>query len=103
MNSNYDFMNKNITIQPLEDRVLIEPIQKEERTPAGIIIPETAKEKPRQGMVVAVGPGKKDEPMQVKKDDMVLYGEYSGTELKWDDKRYLIMRSSEIYAILGKA
>lgn len=96
-------MNTKIKIQPLGERVLIEPIEQEQVTPSGIIIPETAKEKPRQGVVVAVGNGKTDEPIEVKTGDTVLYGEYSGTEVKWEDKRYLIMRASEIYAIIHTA
>jgi chaperonin GroES len=87
-------------IQPLADRVLIEPAAAEEKTIGGIIIPDTAKEKPQKGVVVAVGPGKKDEPMTVKKGDTVLYGKYSGTEISLDGKTYLIMKESDIYATL---
>ena len=87
-------------IQPLADRVLIKPAPAEEKTVGGIIIPDTAKEKPQKGTVVAVGPGKKDEPMTVKKGDTVLYGKYSGTEVSIDGKNYLIMKESDIYATL---
>lgn len=89
-----------IEIKPLADRVIIEPAPAETKTTSGIIIPDTAKEKPQRGKVVAVGPGKKNEPMNVKNCDEVLYGKYSGTELKWKDKDYLIMRESDILAIL---
>ncbi|MFA5574890.1 MAG: co-chaperone GroES [Brumimicrobium sp.] len=87
------------TFKPLADRVLIEPIAAEEKTAGGIYIPDTAKEKPLQGTVVAVGNGKKDEPMTVKKGDIVLYGQYSGTEIKIDGKKHLIMKESDIYGI----
>ncbi len=89
-----------IKIQPLEDRVVIEPASAEEKTSGGIIIPDTAKEKPQKGKVVAVGKGKKDEPMTVKVGDEVLYGKYSGTELSIDGKDYIIMRESDIYAVV---
>lgn len=87
-------------LKPLADRVLIEPAPAEEKTASGIIIPDTAKEKPLKGKVVAVGPGKEDAPMTVKAGDNVLYGQYSGTEIKMDGKTYLIMRESDIYGIL---
>jgi len=87
-------------LKPIADRVLIEPVPAEVKTASGIIIPDTAKEKPLKGKVIAVGPGKEDEKMTVKKDDMVLYGQYSGTEIKLDGKTYLIMRESDIYGIL---
>lgn len=87
-------------LKPLADRVLIEPAPAEEKTASGIIIPDTAKEKPLQGTVIAVGPGKKDEPMTVKAKDKVLYGQYSGTEIKLEGKSYLIMRESDIYGII---
>jgi chaperonin GroES len=87
-------------VKPLADRVFIEAAPAEEKTAFGIIIPDTAKEKPQKGTVVAVGPGKKDEPMSVKVGDAVLYGKYSGTELTVDGKEYLIMRESDIYAIV---
>jgi chaperonin GroES len=90
----------NINIKPLADRVLVEPAAAEEKTASGIIIPDTAKEKPQKGNVVAVGTGKKDEPLTVKVGDSVLYGKYSGTEITVDGKEYLIMRESDIYAIV---
>ena len=89
-----------VKIKPLADRVLVEPAQAEEKTAGGIIIPDTAKEKPQKGTVVAVGPGKKDEPMTVKIGDVVLYGKYSGAELTIDGGNYLIMRESDIVAII---
>jgi chaperonin GroES len=90
-----------INLKPLSDRVIVEPAPAEEKTPGGIIIPDTAKEKPQKGTVVAVGPGKKDEPMTVKVGDIVLYGKYAGTEINIDGKEYLIMRESDIYAIIS--
>lgn len=90
----------NVNIKPLADRVLVEPAAAEEKTASGIIIPDTAKEKPQKGKVVAVGNGKKDEPLTVKTGDTVLYGKYSGTELTVDGQDYLIMRESDIYAVL---
>lgn len=90
-----------MTIKPLADRVLIEPAAAEEKTIGGIIIPDTAKEKPLQGKVVATGNGTKDEEMVVKEGDTVLYGKYAGTELEYDGKKYLVMRQSDILAILG--
>ncbi len=87
-------------LKPLADRVLIEAAPAEEKTASGIIIPDTAKEKPLQGKVIAVGPGKKDEPMTLKEGDTVLYGQYSGTEIKIDSSSYLIMRESDVYGIL---
>lgn len=90
----------SVNIKPLADRVLVEPNAAEETTASGIIIPDTAKEKPQKGTVVAVGDGKKDEPMTVKVGDAVLYGKYSGTELSLEDKDYMIMRESDILAIL---
>ncbi|MDT8393747.1 MAG: co-chaperone GroES [Bacteroidales bacterium] len=89
-----------MNIKPLADRVIIEPSAAEEKTAGGIIIPDTAKEKPQKGVVVAVGPGKKDEPLTVKEGDKVLYGKYSGTEINFGDKEYLIMRESDIVAII---
>ena len=89
------------TLQPLADRVLIEPTPAEEKTASGIIIPDAAKEKPLKGTVVAVGNGKKDEPMTVKKGDSVLYGQYSGTEIKLDGTTYLIMKEADIYGIFN--
>jgi chaperonin GroES len=85
--------------KPLADRVLVEPAPAEQKTASGIIIPDTAKEKPLKGTVIAAGKGKKDEPMNVKVGDEVLYGQYSGTEIKLDGKSLLIMRESDIYGI----
>lgn len=90
----------SLNIKPLADRVLIEPVEAETTTAAGIIIPDNAKEKPQKGKVVAVGNGTKDEPMTVKSGDTVLYGKYAGTELKFEGKDYLIMRESDILAIV---
>ena len=89
-----------VKIKPLADRVLVAPQAAEERTASGIIIPDTAKEKPQRGTVVAAGPGTKDEKMEVKVGDVVLYGKYSGTELTISNKDYLIMRQSDILAII---
>lgn len=89
-----------VNVRPLSDRVLIKPAEMEQKTASGIIIPDTAKEKPMRGEVVAVGPGKKDEPMSVKVGDQVLYGKYSGTEIAIDGVDYLIMRENDIYAII---
>lgn len=89
-----------INIKPLADRVLIEPMEAETKTASGIYIPDTAKEKPQQGKVVAVGPGTKDEKLTVKVGDTVLYGKYSGTELKLEGSDYLMMRESDILAII---
>jgi len=93
-------MAKKLNITPLHDRVIVKPAPAEEKTAGGIIIPDTAKEKPQRGTVVAAGPGKKDEPMTVKAGDTVLNGKYSGTEFKYEGKDYLIMREDEIYAVL---
>ncbi len=90
----------SINIKPIADRVVIEAAPAEEKTASGIIIPDTAKEKPVQGTVVAVGAGKKDEPTTVKVGDKVLYGKYAGTEITVEGKELLIMRESDIYAIL---
>ena len=90
----------SVNVQPLQDRVLVEPAAAENVTAGGIIIPDTAKEKPAKGTVVAVGPGKKDEPLTVKVGDEVLYGKYSGTELSVSGADYLIMKESDIYAII---
>lgn len=89
-----------VSIKPLADRVLVQPSAAEEKTAGGIIIPDTAKEKPQRGKVVAVGSGKKDEPMTVKVGDSVLYGKYSGTEITIDGDDFLIMRESDIFAVL---
>lgn len=90
----------NVNIKPLADRVLVQPAAAEEKTASGLYIPDTAKEKPQKGTVVAVGNGKKDEPLTVQVGDTVLYGKYSGTELNVDGKDFLIMRESDIFAIL---
>ena len=90
-----------MNIRPLADRVLIKPAAAEEKTLGGIIIPDSAKEKPLKGEIVAVGNGTKDEEMVVKVGDNVLYGKYSGTELEHDGKKYLIMRQSDVLAVLG--
>jgi len=89
-----------VKIKPLADRVLVEAAAAEDKTAGGIIIPDTAKEKPQKGTVVAVGPGKKDEPMTVKVGDNVLYGKYAGTEITIDGENYLIMRESDIVAVI---
>ena len=89
----------SISFKPLADRVLIEPAPAEQMTASGIIIPDSAKEKPLKGKVVAAGNGKTDEPMSVKVGDEVLYGQYSGTEIKLDGTTYLIMREADIYGI----
>jgi chaperonin GroES len=89
-----------VNIKPLADRVIVRPAESEEKTKGGIIIPDTAKEKPQKGTVVAVGKGKKDEPMTVKEGDSVLYGKYSGTEINIEGEDYLIMRESDIFAIV---
>jgi chaperonin GroES len=93
-------MAKKVNITPLHDRVIVKPAAAEEKTAGGIIIPDTAKEKPQRGTVVAAGPGKKDEPVTVKSGDMVLYGKYSGTEISIEGVDYLIMRESDILAIV---
>lgn len=90
----------SVNIKPLADRVLVQPEAAEEKTAGGIIIPDTAKEKPQRGKVVAVGNGKPDEPMTVKVGDSVLYGKYSGTELAVEGVDYLMMRESDILAIV---
>lgn len=89
-----------ISVKPLADRVLVEPAPAEQTTASGIIIPDTAKEKPQKGKIVAVGAGKKDEPLTVNVGDTVLYGKYAGTELSIEGGDYLIMRESDIFAIL---
>ena len=89
-----------VSIKPLADRVLIEPAAAEEKTASGIIIPDTAKEKPQRGSVVAIGTGKKDEPLTVKVGDTVLYGKYAGQEITVECKDYMIMKESDIFAIL---
>ncbi|WP_372472571.1 co-chaperone GroES [Capnocytophaga sp. ARDL2] len=91
----------SVNIKPLADRVIIEPAPAETQTASGIIIPDTAKEKPQKGTVVAVGNGKKEESLTVKVGDVVLYGKYAGTDLKYEGKDYLIMREEELLAIIG--
>jgi chaperonin GroES len=89
-----------MNVTPLKDRVLVEPALAEEKTAGGIIIPDTAKEKPQKGIIVAAGLGKKDEPLTVKVGDTVLYGKYSGTEVVIEGKTYLIMREDDIYMVV---
>jgi len=94
-----------LNLKPLADRLVVEPIEREEVTASGIYVPETAKEKPQEGKVVASGPGRRDEdgervPMDVKEGDRVLYAKYAGTEIKLEDKKYLILKESDILAIL---
>jgi chaperonin GroES len=97
-----------IKLKPLGDRVVVEPLEQEEKTASGIILPETAKERPQEGKVVAVGPGKLDEngksrlPMDVKVGDTVLFAKYAGTEIKLGDKKVLILRESDLMAIVEK-
>ncbi len=90
-----------MNIKPLADRVLVEPKEAETKTASGLYIPDTAKEKPQQGTVIAVGGGKQDEPMELKVGDVVLYGKYSGTEINSEGKDYLMMRQSDVMAIIG--
>ncbi len=90
----------SVNVKPLADRVLVEPVAAETTTASGIIIPDTAKEKPMKGKIVAAGPGKPEEPMTVKVGDVVLYGKYAGTELNVEGKDFLIMRESDIFAIV---
>ena len=90
----------NFSMKPLADRVVVEAAAAEEKTAGGIIIPDTAKEKPQRGTVMAVGTGKKDEPMTCKVGDTVLYGKYAGTEVTWEGKDYLIMREADIFCIV---
>ena len=93
-------MDKKLSIKPLHDRVIVKADAAEEKTAGGIIIPDTAKEKPQRGKVMAAGPGKKDEPTTVKPGDSVLYGKYGGTEITVDGVDYLIMRETDILAVL---
>ncbi|MDR3184941.1 MAG: co-chaperone GroES [Prevotellaceae bacterium] len=87
-------------IRPLADRVLVEPAEAEEKTASGLYIPDTAKEKPQRGKIIAVGSGKKDEPMELKVGDEVLYGKYAGTEISIDGKEYMMMRQSDVLAVV---
>ena len=89
-----------VNFKPLADRVLVEPAAAEEKTASGLYIPDTAKEKPQRGTIVAIGTGKPDEPISVKEGDTVLYGKYSGTEVTIDGTEYLIMKESDIYGIV---
>lgn len=89
-----------MNLKPLADRVLVQPAEAEEKTASGIIIPDTAKEKPMRGTVIAVGPGKKDEPTTVKVGDTVLYGKYSGTEIQVEGTDYLMMKEADIFATI---
>ncbi len=93
-------MSKKLSITPLHDRVIVKAAPAEEKSAGGIIIPDTAKEKPQRGTVMAAGPGKKDEPVSVKSGDTVLYGKYAGTEISIDGVEYLIMRESDILAVV---
>lgn len=93
-------MAKKVNVKPLHDRVIVKAAAAEEKTAGGIIIPDTAKEKPQRGTVVSAGPGKKDEPVTVKAGDTVLYGKYAGTEIQIEGEDYLIMRESDILAII---
>lgn len=90
-----------MNIKPLADRVLIKPTAAEEVTMSGIIIPDSAKEKPLRGKVLAVGNGTKDEPMQLKEGDDVLYGKYAGTEIEFEGEKYLIMRQNDVFAVIA--
>ncbi len=93
-------MANNPAVTPLHDRVIVRPAKAEEKTAGGIIIPDTAKEKPLRGIIVAAGPGKKDEPTTVKNGDTVLYGKYAGTEIRFEGEDLLIMQESDILAIV---
>ncbi|MFO8022631.1 MAG: co-chaperone GroES [Perlabentimonas sp.] len=90
----------DVKIKPLADRVLVEPMEAEEKTASGLYIPDTAKEKPQKGTVVALGPGTKEVTMEVKQGDVVLYGKYAGTEINLDGKDFLMMKQSDILAIV---
>ena len=101
VNETLNLLFMSISFKPLADRVLIEPAAAEEKTASGIIIPDTAKEKPLHGVVKAVGNGKKDEPITLKVGDNVMYGQYSGTEIKIDGNKYLIMKEADVYGVIG--
>ena len=99
--------SKKLNLKPLADRIVVEPVEKEEMTASGIILPETAKEKPQEGTVLAAGPGRTDDagkrvPMDVKTGDIVLYAKYGGTEIKLDDRKLLILKESDVLAIVEK-
>lgn len=87
-------------LKPLQDRVLIQPAEVENIRASGIIIPDTAKEKPQRGIIIAVGPGKKDEPMQLKEGDQVLYGKFAGTEISVEGKTYMFMRQADVFTTI---
>jgi chaperonin GroES len=97
-----------INLRPLADRLIVEPIEQEEKTASGIILPETAKEKPQEGTVLAIGPGRRDEegkpiPMDIKEGDRVLYAKYAGTEVKLpDERKVLVLKESDVLAIVEK-
>ncbi len=99
-------MSENVVLKPLGDRVVVQPIEKEEKTPSGIFLPDTAKDKPQQGKVVAVGPGRWNDktgervPLDVKVGDTVIFAKYAGTEVKLDDAKYLIMSESDVLAVV---
>jgi chaperonin GroES len=101
-------MAGKLNLRPLADRVLVEPLEQEEKTPSGILLPETAKEKPQEGLIVAIGEGRWDEDgkkrvaMDVKLGDKVIFAKYSGTEIKLGDKKYLIMSEKDILAVVEK-
>ncbi len=90
-----------MSFKPINDRVVVLPAPAEEKTAGGLILPDTAKEKPQRGTVIAIGPGKEGNKMTVKKGDTVLYGKYAGQELSYDGKDYLIMREDDILVVLG--
>ena len=90
----------SVNVTPLHDRVIVKPAEKAEKTAGGIIIPDTAQDKPQQGEVVAVGNGRKDEPMTVKVGDVVLFGKYGGTEIELDGEKLLLLKESDIFAII---
>ena len=89
-----------MTLKTVLNKVIVEPVEAEEKTASGIIIPDSAKEKPQKGIIIATGKGKSDEPMEVKTVDTVLFGKYSGTEIHIDDKKYLVMNQNDILVIL---
>jgi chaperonin GroES len=90
----------SVNVTPLHDRVIVKPVEKAEKTAGGIIIPDTAQDKPQQGEVVAVGNGRKDEPMTVKVGDVVLFGKYGGTEIELEGDKFLLLKESDIFAII---
>jgi len=89
-----------MNLKTILNKIIVEPVEAEEKTTSGIIIPDSAKEKPQKGKVVSVGPGKKDEPMEIKVGDVILYTKYGGTEINIDDKEYLVMSQSDVLAII---